>query len=234
MNGQAPIIPSPFYEIEPNHYPHVESNPPTDADTALIRSFQDLNFDAFALNAATQDNPLFYFCSYLRYFSKFDVRPSVYNDFTYAIQELYLKSNPYHNATHGADVLQSVFFYLYSCEAASVLKLSDVEVYALLMSAAVHDVGHPGHKNDFEVHQKTTLATVFNDQSVLENYHVAVAFSVMQQEKDYDILGYLSPEDQLHFRKIMISTVLATDMVHHNEHLSSFKAMLDRGDDLAG
>lgn len=50
--------------------------------------------------------------------------------------------NPYHNATHAADVTQNVGVMLAADDLPS--KLSKLEVLAMLLAAAVHDVNHPG------------------------------------------------------------------------------------------
>jgi 3'5'-cyclic nucleotide phosphodiesterase len=50
--------------------------------------------------------------------------------------------NPYHNATHAADVTQNVGVMLAADDLPS--RLSKLEVLAMLLAAAVHDVHHPG------------------------------------------------------------------------------------------
>lgn len=53
--------------------------------------------------------------------------------------------------------------------------------FVLMLSALVHDVDHPGHSNLFEVRIKSSLALLYNDQSVLEMHHLALAFNIMSQ-----------------------------------------------------
>jgi hypothetical protein len=55
-------------------------------------------------------------------------------------------------------------------------------VAALLISAAAHDVDHPGHNNLFEIKTKSKLATLYNDQAVLENHHAATFFFLLEDE----------------------------------------------------
>ena len=50
----------------------------------------------------------------------------------------------------------------------------------MLVAAAVHDVDHPGRTNGFMVNSGHNLALLYNDISVLENHHLAVAFKLMQ------------------------------------------------------
>ena len=51
---------------------------------------------------------------------------------------------------------------------------------AALVAAAVHDVDHPGRNNQFVVNSGHELALLYNDNAVLENHHLAVAFKIMQ------------------------------------------------------
>lgn len=52
------------------------------------------------------------------------------------------KDNPYHNSTHAADVTQSLGCILSNDDFS--MHLTDIELLAMIISAAVHDVGHPG------------------------------------------------------------------------------------------
>ena len=57
---------------------------------------------------------------------------------------------------------------------------TELEVLAVLVAAAVHGVDHPGRNNLFMVNTGHELALLYNDNSVLENHHLAVAFKTMQ------------------------------------------------------
>ena len=64
----------------------------------------------------------------------------VVRNFLQAVQNGY-RRNPYHNALHGADVANSVAFF-----ATNGLQeyYNDLEISCLIISALVHDIGHPG------------------------------------------------------------------------------------------
>lgn len=51
--------------------------------------------------------------------------------------------------------------------------LQDVEALALLLGALVHDFKHRGRSNAFLIKTNANLALVYNDISVLENYHLS-------------------------------------------------------------
>lgn len=185
------------------------------------------------LNEFTSNNPLSFFTQYLfQAYSlddKLDFDRIKYRAFFYEIQELYHKDNHYHNAIHGADVAQAVFYFLEKGGGNVICKLDLLETVAALMGAAVHDVDHPGVNNYYLVNTKSPLAILYNDKSILENYHVACAFNLMRDEK-YDVLSSLTEESQKIARNIMVTTVLGTDNFVHFQHLNHYKERRDAAD----
>merc|ERR1712232_238265 len=57
--------------------------------------------------------------------------------------------NPYHNYIHGADVVASVHRLMMTLRCGDWL--SEIDMYALLVSALCHDIGHPGKTTPFLV-----------------------------------------------------------------------------------
>ena len=51
-----------------------------------------------------------------------------------------------------------------------------------LFAAAIHDVDHPGVTNQYLIDSSNELALMYNDESVLENHSLAVAFKLLQED----------------------------------------------------
>ena len=70
------------------------------------------------------------------------------------------------------------------------------------------------------------LALMYNDESVLENHHLAVAFKLLQNE-GCDIFANCSKKQRQTLRKMVIDMVLSTDMSKHMSLLADLKTMVE-------
>lgn len=120
---------------------------------------------------------------------------------------------PYHNCIHGGDVLQSLHCILQS---SNVLREATppTMMFACLVAALVHDVGHVGRTNHFLVLTSHEYALKFNDQSVLENMHIAKALE-LTKEVGCDIFEHFSQDSVKEIRSVFITMILGTDNAHH-------------------
>ena len=75
-----------------------------------------------------------------------------------------------------------------------------------VFAAAIHDVDHPGLTNQFLINTSSELAIMYNDESVLENHHLAVAFKLLQNP-DCDIFVNLTKKQRQTLRKMVIDMV---------------------------
>lgn len=144
--------------------------------------------------------------------------------FLMTIEDHYLKTIPYHNHLHAADVTQSTHMLLSS----QALKecFTPLEIMAAVLACTVHDVDHPGLTNGYLINTGSDLALMYNDNSVLENHHIAVAFKLLQNP-ECDIFSSLSSKQRTSVRKMMIDMVLATDMSKHMKLLADLKTMVE-------
>merc|ERR1719412_3072659 len=107
---------------------------------------------------------------------------------------------PYHNNKHAADVTQSIHVLLNSAALESVF--TPLEVMAAVFASSIHDVDHPGLTNQYLINTSSDLALMYNDESVLENHHLAVSFKILQN-KGCDILASLSAKQRQTLRKMV-------------------------------
>lgn len=82
----------------------------------------------------------------------------------------------------------------------------------LLITAIGHDVGHPGVNNGFLVTLNAPLAQLYNDRSVLESFHCAAFSQILRR---YWPAAFADTK----MRKLMISSILATDMGLHFDYM---------------
>lgn len=142
------------------------------------------------------------------------------------IERTYRPHVPFHNSLHATDVLHAVHLLLSGEKLGSVF--TDLEVFAALFAAVIHDVDHPGLTNQFLVNTSNVLSLCYNDASVLENHHIATAFSLLPRAgADGDPFRHFSAKQRTTFRKLVIDQVLATDMAKHMQLLSELKTMVE-------
>ena len=154
--------------------------------------------------------------------------------FLLAVRKVYNDFVKYHNFRHACDVTQAVFQFLLrigtippypgnpgpasTSHSPAAKLLKPFHALALVVGAVGHDVGHPGVNNLFLVQLNTPLAQLYNDRSVLESFHCA-AFS--------QVLRRYWPEafSDVPMRKLMINSILSTDMSLHNQYIAGLGAM---------
>ncbi|TKA32347.1 hypothetical protein B0A50_01453 [Salinomyces thailandicus] len=144
----------------------------------------------------------------------------------------------YHNWRHAVDVTQSLYCFLLDVQLCSTSHsdrkpkrlnaverlLTPMDGLIMLVSAIGHDVGHPGVNNAFLVACNHPLAQMYNDKSVLENYHCAAYSQLIRRH--WPALGNAAG-----FRSAMITTILATDMQRHFEYMSKLGELKQKIDD---
>jgi len=151
------------------------------------------------------------------------VPTNILRNFIGAIQSRYLDL-PYHSFLHALATVHYVFRLV---EAAGLTKdLSHLDRFVLLISALCHDAGHRGRNSHFEVITLSDIALRYNDRSVLENHHSAIAFEVALGEgSDSNIFKSLENQAFLHIRKRMVRAILGTDMSLHHAQLKHVQAI---------
>eukprot|EP00002_Diphylleia_rotans_P016194 TRINITY_DN3149_c0_g1_i3.p1 TRINITY_DN3149_c0_g1~~TRINITY_DN3149_c0_g1_i3.p1 ORF type:complete len:782 (+),score=144.11 TRINITY_DN3149_c0_g1_i3:43-2388(+) len=185
------------------------------------------NWDVFELNVITQGRALQIVAVHLfrkhKFVSKFKIDEEKMINFFAAIEGGYGKKIPYHNNMHAADVLLSVEHLLTSEPFKS--HISDIELFGALLAACVHDYNHPGLNNAFQINTMSTEALIYNDRSVLENYHIAASWKLLKCPQN-DILSGITAAERKTVRKQIIDMVLSTDLAVHFDTLGDLKSKL--------
>jgi len=127
------------------------------------------------------------------------------------VEDFYLP-NAYHNSIHGADVANSTGYFVNSQPFGK--HFNNLEISCLIISALVHDLGHPGLNNTFLIATKSQEASTYNEVSVLENYHVTTFFKILEKPAS-NILKNLSENDYKYFKRAATQIILDTDLGKH-------------------
>lgn len=128
----------------------------------------------------------------------------------------------YHNFYHATHILHTTYVLLEQCGLFN--KLNPDILFSILISALVHDIGHPGNNNLFEINTCSELACRYNDLSVLEQYHCHLAFELI---KKHAIFQNYAHEEFIICRKTIINSILGTDMANHKSIFENMKIKKD-------
>ncbi|SCQ16857.1 3',5'-cyclic nucleotide phosphodiesterase, putative [Plasmodium ovale] len=127
---------------------------------------------------------------------------------------------PYHNCIHAAMVTQHSSILINSLDTANILR--DNEMAAFLVAALGHDIGHFGRTNIYLKNCSNFLSIIYNDKSILENYHCSFLFRILFKEEN-NIFKKESSKTILNLRQQIIEVILATDMSKHIKILAQFR-----------
>lgn len=203
----------------------------TEHEDALARELNDLNIwglNIFRVAEFSNNRPLS--CTMFAIFQErdllktFSIPVDTFVTYVMTLEDHYHANVAYHNSLHAADVTQSTHVLLSTPALDAVF--TDLEILAALFAAAIHDVDHPGVSNQFLINTNSELALMYNDESVLENHHLAVGFKLLHED-NCDIFQNLSKRQRQSLRKLVIDMVLATDMSKHMSLLADLKTMVE-------
>jgi len=161
------------------------------------------------------------------------IREKTLIEFLKAIESRYNPTVSYHNHVHAADVTQSLHVLLQM--GAKNFTEEKLELFSMLISAVVHDVGHTGLNNNFHINSRSELALLYNDVSVLENMHVSSMFRLIlgdNRDRRLDIFENFDEEQTTKARDFITKAVLSTDMKKHFAKLNAIKGIIMGANDL--
>ena len=201
----------------------------SEAVSRALESVNSWDFSIFELDKASNRHPMamlvMYYVEHLKLDQELPIDHNNLVRLMLNIEQGY-KDVPFHNYVHGADVTHGTAYFM---QQPSVAKhLSALDQYCMIIGAAMHDYAHPGYNNAFLVASKHETAILYNDSSVLENFHIASSWKVMLQEDSNPFAGF-SLDQYKDAREKMVHAILGTDMKFHFEHLTKFKTRLSSG-----
>ncbi|XP_056453700.1 cAMP-specific 3',5'-cyclic phosphodiesterase 4C-like isoform X1 [Gadus chalcogrammus] len=203
----------------------------TDQEELLSKDLEDINkwgLNIFSVALHSHNRPLT--CTMYAIFQErdlmrtFRIQADALVTFLLTLEDHYHSDVAYHNSLHAADVAQSTHILLSTPALHGVF--TDLEVLAAIFAAAIHDVDHPGVSNQFLINTNSELALMYNDESVLENHHLAVGFKLLQED-NCDIFQNVCKKQRQMLRRMVIDMVLATDMSKHMSLLANLKTMVE-------
>uniref|UniRef100_A0A8C7ZC17 Phosphodiesterase n=1 Tax=Oryzias sinensis TaxID=183150 RepID=A0A8C7ZC17_9TELE len=203
----------------------------TDKEELLSKELDELNkwgLNIFTVSEYSNNRPLT--CIMYAIFQErdllktFKIPADTFVAYMMTLEDHYHSDVAYHNSLHAADVAQSTHILLSTPALDAVF--TDLEILAAIFAAAIHDVDHPGVSNQFLINTNSELALMYNDESVLENHHLAVGFKLLQED-NCDIFQNLTKKQRQSLRKMVIDMVLATDMSKHMSLLADLKTMVE-------
>ncbi|XP_073489840.1 dual specificity calcium/calmodulin-dependent 3',5'-cyclic nucleotide phosphodiesterase 1A isoform X2 [Aquarana catesbeiana] len=197
---------------------------------ACLKDIDQWSFNVFSLNETSGEHALKFMVYELftRYdlINRFKIPVSCLVSFVEALEVGYSKyKNPYHNLVHAADVTQTVHYIL--LHTGIMHWLTELEILAMILAAAIHDYEHTGTTNNFHIQTRSDAAILYNDRSVLENHHVSAAYRIMQED-DMNILVNVSKDDWRDLRTLVIEMVLSTDMSGHFQQIKTMRSTLQQ------
>lgn len=100
--------------------------------------------------------------------------------------------------------------------------MDNIDEATALISAATHDIDHPGRSSAFLCNSDSALAILYNDMCVLESHHTALTFKLTLLDDKVNLFKNLDRATYKRVRSIVVDMILATEMTRHFEHLAKF------------
>jgi len=202
--------------------------PPPPEVAKCLESLDKWSFDIWELNKVSENRSLRYLGYELIHrqglINKLRINTACLDNFLSSLEVGYSKfHNPYHNLIHGADVAHTTYYLLH--QSSLTRWLTDLEVFACIVAALIHDYEHTGTTNNYHIMAGSRLAGLYNDKSVLENHHLSSCFELMKSS-ERNIVSGLKTEQYREFRSLVIDMVLATDMSSHFTQIKNMKSLL--------
>eukprot|EP00518_Triparma_eleuthera_P018329 CAMPEP_0197560118 /NCGR_PEP_ID=MMETSP1320-20131121/22514_1 /TAXON_ID=91990 /ORGANISM="Bolidomonas sp., Strain RCC2347" /LENGTH=1008 /DNA_ID=CAMNT_0043121641 /DNA_START=116 /DNA_END=3139 /DNA_ORIENTATION=+ len=192
----------------------------SDTSAARLVKSNDWDLDVLSMSDNEMENTFEISLEQFNLLENHKIPSMTVQSFISKVKENY-NPNPYHCFHHAFHVFHSVHCILRS---KSIGFLDSYQVLSILVAAICHDIDHPGNNNAFEKETHSVLAIRYSDDSILERHHCARAFEILNDEES-NLFSSFTREEFAQCRKIVIQSILATDMSGHAD-LSRSLALL--------
>lgn len=90
--------------------------------------------------------------------------------------------------------------------------------FAVVFSALIHDVDHPGVSNATLIKEGTNIAQLYKEKSVAEQNSIDLAWELLMEERYIDLQRaiFTTRAEYDRFRKLVVNSVIATDIFDKN------------------
>jgi hypothetical protein len=163
---------------------------------------------------------------------KFSIADKNFQNLLRGIKEGTYDQNPYHNTVKIIELTRNFHYFVKKGHLMGEI-LSDLNVMAGFLACLLCDIAHPGVNNAFLIAMKHVKAVRYNDRSVLENHHCAIAFKLLLDPKN-DIFELLSEAQYWYVRQTVVKMILSSDISNHFELLGKCTRLTTQGLSRAG
>lgn len=133
------------------------------------------------------------------------------------------RNNPFHSFEHASHVVMGTKKLLSRMitpldtspsSTAYGITADPLTLLAIVFSALIHDIDHPGVSNAQLVLEKDPVAIEFENKSVAEQNSVRIAWDLLMQPELQDLRNAMFPNnsDCKRFRQVVVNSVMATDL----------------------
>eukprot|EP00347_Sterkiella_histriomuscorum_P020903 403336019 len=193
----------------------------------MMDDFDKWDFDIFKYSENLGETTILHFGFKLfqiyGLLEKFSIADNNFFNLLTQIRNSFYENNTYHNTLRAIEVTRNFHYFVKHGELMN--HLSDLNVMAAFLSCLMHDLGHPGVNNSYLIATKHPKAVRYNDKSVLENHHCAMAFKLLLDPQN-DIFELLSEAQYWNVRQTIIKMILATDISMHFDQIMAFRGRL--------
>ena len=136
-------------------------------------------------------------------------------------------NNPFHNYDHACHVTMSsnkLMGRVTSAESADSeerlheytygLTSDPMTQFAIVFSAMIHDLDHPGVTNGQLSKENNRLATLYGSKSVAEQNSIDLAWEILTASSYEDLIACICPDEAEYkrFRQLVVNCIMATDI----------------------